>query len=160
MIYSEDRHMVERAVMSNGLALQYASPEVRDILFVVEEAILNNPMAIQYASSRIQNDQAILIELLAIRPAMFQYIPIRLQNDRPFIRRVLASKARKAYLYMPMWVKDDIDMAILMAYMSPNVDLLPPRYRDHAGIIGIALTDHQYGEVHQSRRLYNQFMDL
>lgn len=72
-------------VAKQGLALRYASEEIKDDRFIVLAAIRNNQQAFDYASDRLKNDKAFLLALFPYTPAIFHRLNNELKNDKEFV---------------------------------------------------------------------------
>ena len=55
-----NRDMVLKAVQENGLALEYASDELKDDVEIVITAVNNNGLALMYASDELKKDNDII----------------------------------------------------------------------------------------------------
>lgn len=80
-----DKKFMSQAVICNGLALQYASEELRGDIDVVQLAVNENGEALQYASLDLKENPIIVRHATDQTMAALAYASPKLQSDRNFI---------------------------------------------------------------------------
>lgn len=103
--WRKDKDVVTLAILQNGLALQFASEDLRDCNSVVRKAIKQNPLALYHASERLQkqfaedeNDAQIWSSGLEQRirnkdqfpKELYPYLSPTIQSDPVVTQRVLS----------------------------------------------------------------------
>jgi hypothetical protein len=76
---------VLEAVKKNGLALQFASTDLRNKREIVLEAVKNNGVALEYASTDLRNKREIVLEAVKNNGLALEYASKDLQKDREIV---------------------------------------------------------------------------
>lgn len=79
--YQNTPAFVYAAVMQNGLALKYASPELQDDLYIVYAALKQNPIALKYASLRLRNNLHLVLFAVRLNGLALRYASDTLKRN-------------------------------------------------------------------------------
>lgn len=113
----DDKEEMLQAVAENGLALEHASPRLRNDRDVVRTAIRSWAPALQFASAQLRNDMSVV--LIAIQAYYFQhqngnpfeYASEELQNNKEFIRSAVMLNG-SAFQYVKPKFKSDREIVL------------------------------------------------
>lgn len=83
--FQDKREFVLAAVKKNGMALEYASTELKSDPQIVFEAIKENGDALQFASLELRNNREFVLEALKTSKNAVNFTSVRLQSDRDLI---------------------------------------------------------------------------
>ncbi len=92
--FSDDREIVEIAVSQNGLALEYASDELRADREIVIKAISQDGSALYYASRKYRNDREIVGIAVSQHGEALAYASIDLRNDKEIVKIAVLQNGR------------------------------------------------------------------
>ncbi|MCX6788540.1 MAG: DUF4116 domain-containing protein [Candidatus Jorgensenbacteria bacterium] len=73
VLKAQYKAMMLNAVRQNGLALQYAKPEIKNDTLVVLEAVKQNPFAFQHASIELRSDFKFLVDVANVAPEALKF---------------------------------------------------------------------------------------
>ena len=76
-----DEEVVLEAVIKDGLALQFASGELRNNIKVVLEAVKKDGLALQFASDELRNDEEVVLEAVIKDGLALQFASGELRNN-------------------------------------------------------------------------------
>jgi len=79
-----------QAMECNGLALQFAAPQLRDDSRVVLRAVEQNGHALQFASPQLRADREVVLAAVAERGHALQHAPIELRGNPSVVLEALA----------------------------------------------------------------------
>lgn len=97
--YQNDLEIVLAAVRSNGLALEYASDELKNYKYVVKAAVTNVAEALTFASSDIKHDDEFIIELLKVNPYVIAYASYNIKHEFIyFYKKIMTNKESGLYI--------------------------------------------------------------
>ena len=85
----EDYFDVQRIVVLEGLALQFASDNLRGEREIVEPAVRQNGLALQFASDAFKKDGWIVIDAMKQNFQALKYAADELKSDRHFILKAI-----------------------------------------------------------------------
>ena len=72
----------------NGLALAYASPELKNDYEIVSEAVKQNGAALEFASPKLRNDKALLLAAAKRNEEAHQDVPQELIDNKNLRSRI------------------------------------------------------------------------
>ena len=81
----KDKTLVLTALNKNGLAIQYAHPDLRDDIDVVMRAVKQNGLALVYATERLKNNEAIVRAAVRSNPDALKYASEKMQDDKTIV---------------------------------------------------------------------------
>jgi thiol-disulfide isomerase/thioredoxin len=91
MYEDKSKEVVMAAVQKNGLALQYASDEMKNDKDVVTAAVQQNGLALEFASEKLKNDTDVVTAAVQQDGRAFRHASVRLKNDTKVMKAALAS---------------------------------------------------------------------
>lgn len=81
--------MVLKAVMLDGLVLQYAPSDLRRDREVVLKAVHNDPRALEYALEELRDDEAFMEDVVGISGRALLWAPTRFRGVEPLVRKAV-----------------------------------------------------------------------
>mmetsp|Transcript_45828 Transcript_45828/g.84039 ORF Transcript_45828/g.84039 Transcript_45828/m.84039 type:complete len:244 (+) Transcript_45828:71-802(+) len=84
-----DRNMVMQAVVDNGLALKFASSELRNSRDIVLAAVKVSGEALRFASAELRGDRHVVLAAVASHGKALRFAAPDLQNDREVVLAAL-----------------------------------------------------------------------
>ena len=125
---NNELEVVMTAVAQDGLALQYASPDLRANEKVVLAAIEENPEALQYASELLRNNRHVVSRVLYTDNGNgLQYASHELRNSTPFMIRAVFTNGCALKWASPK-LRNNKGLAMCAIYESPKA--LPFVHKD------------------------------
>jgi hypothetical protein len=100
----DSMEIVEKAVIQNGLAIQYASDKLKDSMEIVKKAVIQNGLALQYASDRLKDNKIIVNTAIKHNGLALQYVSDKLKSRVKIIIKALKQNGL-ALQYVPEYIK-------------------------------------------------------
>lgn len=103
-----NRQMVMIAVSNNGLALEFASDQLKQDYFVCYDAVRQNGLALQFVLGPLRTDFDLIKIAVNQNHEALQFAPTHLQNKYEFCKRVI----EKSNIFDPKKCSCTLDQAI------------------------------------------------
>uniref|UniRef100_A0A6C0H918 DUF4116 domain-containing protein n=1 Tax=viral metagenome TaxID=1070528 RepID=A0A6C0H918_9ZZZZ len=80
-----NKEIVKKAVTLDGLALEYASEKLKNDEEIVKKAVTQNGLALEYASEKLKNEKKIVTEAVTNNGLALEYVSSELQKDKDIV---------------------------------------------------------------------------
>ena len=108
-IARKDNRVVTAAVRQNGLALRFASPELRADEGIVVTAVSKNGMALKYAAKEFRSDRAMVLEAVQSASESLQYANEVLRSEKGMVIAAVIGSG-KAIKFASDMLKNDVNV--------------------------------------------------
>jgi hypothetical protein len=106
ILASSDEEIVLAAVQQNGLALQFASPEIQAESAIVLKAMQQNVLAFRHASEELKDDYDFVLKAVQQNGLALRYAPVQFQANREIVLAAVQQNIL-AFMVVPSVFKAD-----------------------------------------------------
>ncbi|MGC6404755.1 MAG: DUF4116 domain-containing protein [Candidatus Comchoanobacterales bacterium] len=116
----DNSEIVLVAVEQNGLALQHASEKLKNDREMVLKAVKQNGLALEYAGDDFKNDTQVVIAAIKDQYNAWDFVGDELKSNEKFILSVLSQRP-SVWLKLDSSLKDDVDFIKKAVKKNPKV---------------------------------------